>query len=92
MIEAIGNLVRQHRPAKSQTERGELLIYFRDGVNAEQDGNKYRKVGIGYIAKKLEKLELNDLYYMRSVLEDERRRGRSFGKAFFGMLKPRITN
>ena len=72
------------RPTKAISERRELLTYFRDCVNAGRDGVKYRKVTIGYIAKKLEGLDLRDLYSMRSVLEDTRRRGGSFGKMFFG--------
>ena len=51
MIEAIGNLIQRPRTAKHESERGQLLLYFRDGVNAERDGKKYRKVTVGYIAK-----------------------------------------
>jgi hypothetical protein len=81
---------RSQNPNKERrTQRGELLIYLRDGVNAERDGKKYRKVRIGFIAKKLETLSLPDLYYMKSVCEDARRRDKSFGRAFLGMLKPR---
>jgi hypothetical protein len=47
---------------------------------SERDGKKYRKVSIGFIAKKLEALSLADLYYMKRVCEDARRGGRSFGR------------
>src|ERR1700675_4387162 len=77
---------RFKHPPKPSSERGELLAYFRDGVNAGRDGVQYKKLHIGFIAKKLEGLELRDLYYMKSTIEQERRRGANFGKMFFGML------
>src|SRR5882672_655503 len=39
------------------------------------------------LQKKLQGLELRDLYYLKSICEDGRRRGVPFGKVFFGSLK-----
>lgn len=71
-----------------RTERGELLSWFTENINAERDGVKYKKLSIGAVAVKLQKLNLQDLYYMKAVLND-RSPGYPFGKAFWGMLKAR---
>lgn len=63
--------------AKRVTERGELLKYFslKTGWN------------IPRLAKKLQGLELRDLYYLRSNCDQESIRGVPWGKVFFGSLK-----
>ena len=88
-MEAIRSLVKLPKPSQV-TERGMLLTYFRDGINRDRDGKKYRKVSIPYVAKKVQELKIADLYYMKSVIESETRRGQPFGKLFFGMLKPKV--
>jgi hypothetical protein len=52
------------------SERGYLLDYFWQHVNAERDGIKYKKMPIGAVAAKLKGLELRDLYYLQSICED----------------------
>lgn len=66
-----------------ETERGELLAYFCNTVNAERDGKKYRKIGIPYIAAKVQGIPTPDLYYMKSVMTDKVRRGQSGARWFF---------
>ncbi len=75
---------RFQKAPKAISERGELLQYFLDGINAGRDGKRYRRLSIGFIAKKLQGLELRDLYYLKSICEDGRRRGVPFGKVFLG--------
>lgn len=65
-------------PKKRQTERGELLIYFARKINKP----------IGYIAFKVTKLGLQDLYYIKSSCDSYEKTGNSWGKCFFGSLKP----
>jgi hypothetical protein len=89
-METIGNLLRTNKPlTKNQTERSELLGYFHRNVNYERDGVKFKKLPIGAIARKLQGLNLQDLHYLMSICEDAQRRGDSWGKCFWGSLKPR---
>jgi hypothetical protein len=83
-----GNLVRPPQK-KRRTERGELLEYFHFNVNLERDGTKYPKLPIGAVAWKLQGLTVKDLYYLKSITEDARRRGEPWGKVFWGSLKSR---
>jgi hypothetical protein len=72
-----------------QSERGDLLKYFYINVNGERDGVKYPKLPIGMLAGRLKGLEVRDLYFLRSLCEQERARGGSWSKTFWGSLKPR---
>jgi hypothetical protein len=45
---------RLQKPPKAITERGELRQYFLDSINAGRDGKRYRKLSIGFMAKKLQ--------------------------------------
>ncbi len=82
---------KYHVPPKRVSERGELLEYFTNGVNASRDGKRFKKLPISAIAVKLQGLKLSDLYYLRSICEDSlRREGRvGWSKTFWGSLKPR---
>ncbi len=87
-MEKIANLFGKKRALpKRLSERGELLEYFLINVNAERNGKEYKKLPIGMIAWKLHGLKVKDLYYLKSICEDERRRGGSWGKVFWGSLK-----
>jgi hypothetical protein len=72
---------------KPVSERGELIDYFHANANAERDGKRYKKLPIRYYAVKLSHLKIADLYYLKSVCEDARRRGGSWAKAFWGSLR-----
>jgi len=43
---------RFQKAPKAISERGELLQYSLDGINAGRDGKRYRRLSIGFIAKK----------------------------------------
>lgn len=63
---------------KRQSERGELLRYF-----STQTGRP-----IPMLARKLQGLEMQDLYFIKSSCDSYAREGKGpFAKAFFGMLK-----
>lgn len=70
------------------TERGELLEYFTEVVNCERDGKKYKKLTVKYMGMKLMHLSKDDLYYMRSVMQDMERRGGKAAKWFWWSTKP----
>jgi hypothetical protein len=87
-MERISNLFHQRATKpKRQSQRGELLEYFHLNVNAERDGKKFKKLPIGAVAWKLQGLSVHDLYYLKSICEDERRRGGSWGKVFWGSIR-----
>ncbi|HZQ45101.1 MAG TPA: hypothetical protein VFA99_17755 [Acidobacteriaceae bacterium] len=89
-MEPIKNLFGQRRPVKPRrvTERGELLEYFLERVNASRRGTKYRPVTIRYIAMKVTAVPTKDLYALKSKMEDGLRRGMSASMIFFSELKP----
>lgn len=64
-------------------ERADLIKYFHDRAR-NREGKQYP---VAFIGMKLAHLDLNALYYMKSVLESETKRGATWGKVFWGMLK-----
>lgn len=57
---------------KHASERGDLLTFFHNQV-VDKNGKPYR---IAFISMKLSHLQVNDLYFMKSIFVDtERRRG-----------------
>jgi hypothetical protein len=89
-MEAIRNLfgerVKPQKPKKI-TERGELLEYFHREARYDWDAKKYGELTIKRIAVKLSHLKVNDLYYLKSICEDARRRRGEWAKCFWGSLK-----
>lgn len=66
----------------NKTERGELLKYFAGKLH----------LTIPRVAFHLTGFKLPDLYYMKSVCDDEERRGNIWAKVFWGSIKPRVDN
>ena len=58
-----------------ETERGQLLAYFRGKINAGRKGTTYKPVSMAWTATKLTGLKLADLYYMQSVMKDLDQKG-----------------
>ncbi|AVT83645.1 hypothetical protein [Rhodopseudomonas palustris] len=75
-MEPLKSLFANRAPPKQKrsSERGDLLEFFTNNINAERAGTKYRPLSIGYIAKRLQGLEVKDLYHLKSICEDARRR------------------
>ena len=88
-MERIGNLFgKSAKPIrKRRSERSELVEYFYLNANADRDGKKYKKLPASFFAYKLSHLKVPDLYYLKSVCEDARRRGASWSKTFWYELK-----
>lgn len=87
-MQQIGNAIANRpRKPKAASERGELIQFFTDKVNADRDGTRYKKLPIAAIAVKLSHLSLHDLHYLRSICLDAERRGTAFGKLFWGSIK-----
>lgn len=69
---------RVAEPKKKMTERGELLKYFAGKLDKK----------IPYVAFKVAKLSLQDLYYIKSACDLYEHDGNPWSKGFYGSLKP----
>lgn len=64
-------------------ERATLLKYFHEHAR-DKLGDPF---AISYIGLILSHLKIQDLYYLKSVLESETKRGGIWNKIFFGSIK-----
>ena len=71
--------------SKINNERALILSDFVAKINMEREGTMFKKVTGQQIAVKLAHLSLQDLYYLFGMCL----KGKSFGKVFFGSLKPK---
>lgn len=75
----------------SDTSRNELeyvINQFKDELNKERVGTKYKPLSFIAVKMKLLKIkELRELYSFLSVCRDSKNRQGSFSRAFFGILK-----
>lgn len=68
-----------------ETERGELMKYFCERLNAERIVDGYPKVAMGRMGKLLQEIPTKDLYYLKRVCDDSQ----NFSKKFWWELKPK---
>ena len=78
------NLKRSMNPSK-ETERGELMAYFRQRLNRDRGKDGYPAITMGRMGKMLEKIPTKDLYYLKRVCDD----AKNFSKKFWWELKPK---
>jgi hypothetical protein len=88
-MESIGRLFQVKETKKHSSERGDLIDYFTNEINLERNGTNFKKITPRVVAIKLGGLSLTDLYYLKSVCDDARRRRYPVSKVFFGSLKVR---
>ena len=89
-MENISKLIqdRFQKPPKATSERGELIAYFTDRLNATRDGKQYKKLSYAAVAVKLSHLkQLQDLYFLKSTLLDAERRGYPWSAIFWKEIK-----
>ena len=67
-----------------ETERGELMLYFRQQLNRDRQKDGYPLLTMGRMGKILEKIPTKDLYYLKRVCDDSK----NFSKKFWWELKP----
>lgn len=78
------------RPEKKRkrTERGDLLEYFCQVINATRDETKYKPITVksmGFLLGHIK--DIRDLYYMKSYMEDLRREGKNASSWFWWSIK-----
>ena len=56
---------------------------------AHRNGKRFNKLTIAAIAVRLSRLELADLYYLKSICEGAERDGKPFSAIFWWSLKPK---
>ena len=79
----LSNYNTQIKNKSKATERGELLTYFVDRLNQDRDGVNYKKLQISRIAFVLSHLNVQDLYYLKSICTQFR----NFGSTFWFSIK-----
>lgn len=70
-------------PSKD-TERGELMQYFRQKLNVDRAKDGYPALTMPRMGKILESVPTKDLYYLKQVCDD----AKNFSKKFWWELKP----
>lgn len=76
------------QPQKTKTsERGLLLEDLLKEINNERAGTKYKPTTIKLLAIRLAHIPTQDLYYLKSIALDSKRRGGSFSKTVYGSIK-----
>lgn len=86
----VGDLFGSYQLQKKKsrrTERGDLLLYFCEVVNKQREGTTYKPVTPARMGYLLSKLQINDLYHMKSYIEDLKRTGGNPSKWFWWSIK-----
>ncbi|HEY4526472.1 MAG TPA: hypothetical protein VJK53_01320 [Candidatus Paceibacterota bacterium] len=78
------NLKRSMEPSK-ETERGELMQYFRQRLNSDRANDGYPPISMARMGKMLEKIPTKDLYYLKKVCDDSKH----FSKKFWWEINPK---
>ncbi|MGY3406076.1 hypothetical protein ACVWZV_002189 [Bradyrhizobium sp. GM5.1] len=68
----------------NRTQRGEMLKEFLSHITPSWDAKKYGRMTIGRLAKKLQGIPTEDLYYLHRVCLDSK----DYSKRFFWELNP----
>lgn len=85
-MQNIKQLIKPIQLNKSRiSERGELLLEFLRHIQPTWDEKKYGKLTIGRIARKVQGLSVQDLYYLARVCRDSK----NYSKRFFWELNPK---
>lgn len=71
-----------------ETERGELMRYFRERLNGDRARDGYPPITMARMGKTLEKIPTKDLYYLKRVCDD----ARHFSKKFWWEIDPKKHN
>jgi hypothetical protein len=81
----IGDNLKRVMNKSKETERGELMDYFRQKLNMDRVKDGYPPLSMGRMGKMLEKIPTKDLYYLKRVCDD----AKNFSKKFWWELKPK---
>lgn len=83
-MEHIRKHLKEFTPRKDRrTERGELMKYFIERLNAARAADGLPPITMGRMGKILEGIPTKDLYYIKSVCD----KAKNFSKKFWWLLK-----
>src|SRR3990167_7340996 len=80
---------------RQKTERIALISYFREKLSdsweswQKEKGKKIRPLHCDYINMKVAYINLEGLYYLRSLCDQEAARGKNWAKMFWSSIKVR---
>jgi len=77
--------LKQTMQKTRETERGELLQYFRQRLNIDRTRDGYPALTMGRIGKTLQGIPTKDLYYLKKVCDDSK----NFSKKFWWEISPK---
>jgi len=85
-MEHIGDHIkkRDSRARSKETERGELMLYFKSKLNRSRAEDGLPLLDMARIGKILEGIPTKDLYYLKNVCDD----AKNFSKKFWWEVKP----
>ncbi len=81
----IGTSLKRTLQTTRETERGELLQYFRQRLNIDRTRDGYPPLTMGRMGKTLQQIPTKDLYYLKKVCDDSK----NFSKKFWWELNPK---
>jgi hypothetical protein len=81
----IGSQIKAVMQKSRETERGELMQYFRQRLNMDRTKDGYPPISMGRMGGMLAKIPTKDLYYLKKVCDD----AKSFSKKFWWELNPK---
>lgn len=80
---------RFRKPPTRDTERGDLMTYFKDRLNPARVKDGFQPISMGRMGRILFAIPTTDLYALKSKCQDAERRGFSFAKRFWWETDPR---
>jgi hypothetical protein len=80
----IGVQLKTTKSRMRETERGELMKYFRDRLNPSRIRDGLPQISMARMGKILEQIPTKDLYYLKRVCDD----AGNFSKKFWWELDP----
>lgn len=81
----ISGQIKRTMSKTRETERGELMQFFRQRLNLDRAVDGYPPITMGRMGKTLEKIPTKDLYYLKKVCEQ----AKHFSKKFWWELNPK---
>ena len=80
----IGDSLKRTMDPSKETERGELMQYFRQRLNVDRADDGFPQLTMARMGKILEKIPTKDLYYLKTVCDS----AKHFSKKFWWELSP----
>jgi hypothetical protein len=81
----ISTHIKKKVAATRETERGELMQYFREQLNKHRIRDGFAPLSMGRMGKALQAIPTKDLYYLKKVCDD----APNFSKRFWWELDPK---